>query len=61
MTQQTKTEIKPENAQAGQPVGDANPAPELSDAETQEAYCRAYLEQQARLACPGCGESPFLG
>jgi hypothetical protein len=20
-----------------------------------------YLEQQKRLACPGCGESPFLG
>ncbi len=21
----------------------------------------AYLEQQRRLACPGCGEEPFLG
>lgn len=22
---------------------------------------QAYLEQQRRLACPGCGEEPFLG
>jgi len=22
---------------------------------------RHYLEQQQRLACPGCGEEPFLG
>jgi len=21
----------------------------------------AYIEQQRRLACPGCGEEPFLG
>ncbi|MDZ4849728.1 MAG: hypothetical protein SGI77_10565 [Pirellulaceae bacterium] len=26
----------------------------------QEMY-EAYLEQQRRLACPGCGEEPFLG
>jgi len=26
-----------------------------------EAVRQAYLEQQRRLACPGCGESPFLG
>ncbi|MDZ4850389.1 MAG: hypothetical protein SGI77_13975 [Pirellulaceae bacterium] len=26
----------------------------------QELY-EAYLEQQRRLACPGCGEEPFLG
>lgn len=28
-----------------------------SDAEMYEAY----LEQQRRLACPGCGEEPFMG
>jgi len=22
---------------------------------------KAYIEQQRRLACPGCGEEPFLG
>ncbi len=27
----------------------------------EEAARRAYLEQQRRLACPGCGEEPFLG
>ncbi len=26
-----------------------------------EMIRQAYLEQQRRLACPGCGESPFLG
>lgn len=26
-----------------------------------EAVRQAYLEQQRRLACPGCGEAPFLG
>ena len=25
------------------------------------ALYAAYLEQQRRLACPGCGEEPFLG
>ena len=28
-----------------------------SDAEMY----KAYLEQQRRLSCPGCGEEPFLG
>ena len=28
-----------------------------SDAEMYQAY----LEQQRRLACPGCGEEPFMG
>lgn len=28
-----------------------------SDAELYQAY----LQQQRRLACPGCGEEPFLG
>ena len=27
----------------------------------EETVRRAYLEQQRRLACPGCGEEPFLG
>jgi hypothetical protein len=27
----------------------------------QEQMRRAYLEQQRRLSCPGCGEEPFLG
>jgi len=28
---------------------------------SQEEMRRLYLEQQRRLACPGCGEAPFLG
>ena len=28
---------------------------------SQEEMQRRYLEQQRRLACPGCGEEPFLG
>lgn len=31
--------------------------PRMSEEEAR----RAYLEQQKRLSCPGCGESPFLG
>ena len=31
------------------------------DLSDKEAGRRAYLEQQRRLACPGCGEEPFLG
>lgn len=29
--------------------------------KSDEEILAAYLEQQLRLACPGCGESPFLG
>jgi len=28
---------------------------------SQEEMHKLYLEQQRRLACPGCGEEPFLG
>ena len=28
---------------------------------SQDELRRRYVEQQKRLACPGCGESPFLG
>ena len=28
---------------------------------TEDELYEAYLEQQRRLACPGCGEEPFLG
>jgi hypothetical protein len=28
---------------------------------TQEELERLYLEQQRRLACPSCGDAPFLG
>jgi|GEM_PF-1679833 len=28
---------------------------------SQEEMERLYREQQQRLSCPGCGESPFLG
>jgi len=28
---------------------------------SQEELRRRYLEQQRRLACPGCGEEPFIG
>lgn len=31
-----------------------------ADAE-QERLRKLYLQQQQRLSCPGCGESPFLG
>jgi hypothetical protein len=34
--------------------------PKESDRTDEELY-KAYLEQQRRLACPGCGEEPFLG
>lgn len=27
----------------------------------KERLKKLYLEQQKRLSCPGCGESPFLG
>ena len=30
------------------------------DGRTDKQLYEAYLEQQRRLACPGCGESPFL-
>jgi len=29
--------------------------------EEQERFDELYAEQQARLACPSCGEEPFLG
>ena len=29
---------------------------DLCDSQKQELYHRAYLIQQARLACPGCGD-----
>lgn len=32
----------------------------IRDTSPEDAM-RAYMEQQARRACPGCGESPFLG
>ncbi len=32
----------------------------LNDAENQARYRKEYLEQQAKRACPGCGESIFL-
>ena len=28
---------------------------------TDDELYEAYLEQQRRRACPGCGEEPFLG
>jgi predicted RNA-binding Zn-ribbon protein involved in translation (DUF1610 family) len=28
---------------------------------TQEELRKLYEEQQSRLACPSCGEEPFLG
>lgn len=28
---------------------------------TPEQLRQAYLEQQRRRSCPGCGEEPFLG
>jgi hypothetical protein len=29
---------------------------DLCDSQKQEQYHREYLQQQARLACPGCGD-----
>lgn len=29
--------------------------------EVEAEMLRAYQEQMRRLACPGCGEEPFLG
>jgi hypothetical protein len=34
---------------------------DVSQQHSQEEMRRLYLEQQQRLACPGCGEEPFLG
>ncbi len=31
------------------------------DKKSDAEMYKAYLEQQRRLACPGCGEEPFLG
>jgi len=31
------------------------------DASEQQELRRRYLEQQARRACPGCGEDAFVG
>ncbi len=28
---------------------------------SQDAMYQAYLEQQRRLNCPGCGDGPFIG
>jgi hypothetical protein len=33
----------------------------LTDAEVQETYRAAFLEQLRRLSCPGCGDSEFFG
>ncbi len=41
-------------------TGQAVPAPDPSPPSQEELH-RLYLEQQRRLACPGCGEAPFLG
>lgn len=30
------------------------------DKKSQEAMYQAYLEQQRRLNCPGCGDGPFM-
>lgn len=30
-------------------------------AARQERMWRAYVEQQRRMNCPGCGDEPFLG
>ncbi len=34
---------------------------EVSREQEQAEMQKRYLQQQQRLACPGCGESPFLG
>lgn len=31
------------------------------DRQLQQRLEAAYRQQQRRLACPGCGEEPFLG
>mgnify|MGYP003110207333 CR=1 FL=1 len=31
------------------------------DQQSPDDMTAAYLQQQRRLACPGCGEEPFLG
>lgn len=47
---QAKDSISPQEPTSKDP-------PQLSQ---EEMKCR-YLEQQRRLACPGCAEEPFLG
>ena len=56
---------EPSRDAAGEPPPSTTDLPsdaaQLADAELQEKYRREYLTQQRRLACPGCGESPFDG
>lgn len=37
------------------------PYGQVADPDSQSQMRKAYLEQQRRRACPGCGEEPFLG
>jgi len=58
MTQHTEQlDRQQQTASVSSQAGFRQPPQELS----QEEMRRRYLEQQRRLACPGCGEAPFLG
>ena len=40
---------------------DRDDKPRQQPQDDEEHMRQLYLQQQARLACPGCGEDPFLG
>lgn len=41
------------------PTFSVSPSPRDSQ-PTEQELCERYEEQQRRLACPGCGEEPFM-
>jgi pyruvate/2-oxoacid:ferredoxin oxidoreductase beta subunit len=49
-----------QNATCVKPTAE-KPEAKPTDAAEQERLQQLYRQQQQRLACPGCGESPFLG
>ncbi len=58
MTQSTD---QPETQQPTPSVASQDNSPDAPQQLSQEEMQRRYLEQQQRLACPGCSEEPFLG
>ena len=50
---------KTEPAEAAGAYASVNPPATIQDSQSDAHVL--YLEQQRRLACPGCGEEAFLG
>jgi len=58
MTPQTD---KPDAQQQIASASSQDTSRDVPQQPSQEEMRRRYLQQQQRLACPGCGEEPFLG